>query len=487
MRQPLLKRLRRTSIALTAIIICAYICGNLTLTASAATSFQTDSKTENQNIIIVIDPGHGGENNGTTSNDVVEKEMTLKTALAMYEELCKYDGIEVYMTRTTDVEKDISLAKRAEFAEEKNADFLFSIHYNASEYHEMYGSEVWVSAFPPYNSCGYEFAYFQMQHMEEMGLFLRGIKTRIGEDGEDYYGIIRECAYRSVPAVIIEHCYVDESRDVPFCDSDEDLEAFGRADALSVAKYFGLKSEELGVDYSNLSDKADFDKLSKYAIIEETREDLTRPDVCEITLKDTDYTTGNLSLEISAADYDSMLLYYDYSLDGGETFSIRLPWPNTNVFDLTYTDTFTTTIQVPSGIKPKVVVRAYNMYDIYRTSNTIKINETFNYHENASGNTNTQNAIAAGGNAQTPNGNQGGIASQNTTAELSNGELTANNGTTDDTKPGTTTFRPDIVEEETDEEVSIFTFLMIGLVLACILFVTVIVSQIVSRRNRRRR
>ena len=167
MRQPLLKRLR-TSIALIAIIIGAYICGNLTLTASAATSFQTDSKIENQNIVIVIDPGHGGENNGTTSNDVVEKEMTLKTALAMYEELCKYDGIEVYMTRTTDVEKDISLAKRAEFAEEKNADFLFSIHYNASEYHEMYGSEVWVSAFPPYNSCGYEFAYFQMQHMEEM-------------------------------------------------------------------------------------------------------------------------------------------------------------------------------------------------------------------------------------------------------------------------------------------------------------------------------
>lgn len=480
MKPTFINKVQRSIILLFAIIICCHTTLNVSATASS------QSNAENQNIIIVIDPGHGGENNGTTSNGVIEKEMTLKTALAMYEELCKYDGIEVYMTRTTDIEKDISLAKRAEFAAEKQADFLFSIHYNASETHEMYGSEVWVSSFPPYNSCGYEFGFFQMQHMEEMGLFLRGIKTRVGEDGDDYYGIIRECAHLSVPAVIIEHCYVDESRDVAFCDSDEDLAAFGRADALSVAKYFGLKSEELGVDYSNLSDKEDFDKLSKYAIIEETREDLTKPDVCEITLKDVDYNTGNLSLEISAADYDSMLLYYDYSLDGGETFSIRLPWPNTNVFDLTYTDTFTTTIQVPSGEKPKIVVRAYNMYDIYRTSNTIKVSETFEYKENTSGNNESENAVAVDGNAQTSTDGQGQNSVTTDSSEPQSQNLTAND-TTKENIPGTTTFRPDVEEETADEDVSIFTFLTIGLILASILFVVVLVSQIISRRNRRRR
>ena len=62
------------------------------------------------------------------------------TALAMYEELTKYDNVDVYLTHTDDV--SMSLADRAQFAAERNADFLFSIHYNASVDHDLFGSEV---------------------------------------------------------------------------------------------------------------------------------------------------------------------------------------------------------------------------------------------------------------------------------------------------------------------------------------------------------
>ena len=65
-------------------------------------------------LVIVIDPGHGGENLGTIDGETEEKTMTLVTALAMYEELLKYEDIQVFMTRTTDV--DLSLKERAEFA-----------------------------------------------------------------------------------------------------------------------------------------------------------------------------------------------------------------------------------------------------------------------------------------------------------------------------------------------------------------------------------
>ncbi len=92
-------------------------------------------------VIIVIDPGHGGKNQGTIENNHEEKQMTLTTALAMYEELSLYDNVEIYMTRTEDV--DLSLKERAEFALSVDADFLFSIHYNASLNHELFGSEVW--------------------------------------------------------------------------------------------------------------------------------------------------------------------------------------------------------------------------------------------------------------------------------------------------------------------------------------------------------
>ncbi|MFR7399238.1 MAG: N-acetylmuramoyl-L-alanine amidase family protein [Waltera sp.] len=143
-----------------------------------------------ERVVIVIDPGHGGDNEGTLEGPAQEKKMTMVTALAMYEELTKYDNVDVYLTHTDDV--TMSLADRAQFAADRNADFLFSIHYNASMDHDLFGSEVWISSVQPYNAYGYQFGWEQMQQMQDMGLFLRGVKTKLKDNGDDYYGIIRE-------------------------------------------------------------------------------------------------------------------------------------------------------------------------------------------------------------------------------------------------------------------------------------------------------
>ena len=89
-----------------------------------------------ERVVIVIDPGHGGDNEGTLEGPAQEKKMTMVTALAMYEELTKYDNVDVYLTHTDDV--TMSLADRAQFAADRNADFLFSIHYNASMNNMIY-------------------------------------------------------------------------------------------------------------------------------------------------------------------------------------------------------------------------------------------------------------------------------------------------------------------------------------------------------------
>ena len=74
-----------------------------------------------ERVVIVIDPGHGGDNEGTLEGPAQEKKMTMVTALAMYEELTKYDNVDVYLTHTDDV--TMSLADRAQFAADRNADF----------------------------------------------------------------------------------------------------------------------------------------------------------------------------------------------------------------------------------------------------------------------------------------------------------------------------------------------------------------------------
>lgn len=316
-----------------------------------------------EKLVVVIDPGHGGENLGTTANGHEEKSMTLVTALAMYEELLLYDGIEVYLTRTED--KDMTLKERAQFAESVEADFLFSIHYNASELHDAYGSEVWVPMHAPYSAYGYQFGYEALTNFRELGLLVRGIKTRPGEKGLDYYGILRESVALGVPAVIIEHCHVDEAHDTDFCDREEKLQLFGRRDAAAVARYFGLKSAALNVDYTDreaaeIGDEARLDALLNAR---------TAPELCQISYVDADYEAGLLTLSVSGADNDSGLLYYSYSIDGGETFSGRESWPGGDGLTGAYQKEFKLILNIPPGLRPVVVVRAYNGFDISTESN----------------------------------------------------------------------------------------------------------------------
>lgn len=404
-------------------------------------------------LVIVIDPGHGGDNEGTTSGAHKEKIMTLATAQAMYEELRQFDNVEVYLTRTDD--KELSLKERAEFAAAVEADFLFSLHYNASEYHTMFGSEVWVSCQPPYNAYGYQFGQMQMLEMQEMGLFLRGVKTRINDEGTDYYGVIRHATSFEVPAVIIEHCYVDESRDIPFCDTEEKWLAFGKADAKAVAKYFGLSSKALGVDYS--AERNHLPEVNENVRVKDTILDDTPPDVCMIELETADYDNGEIDILVSATDYDSPLIYYDYSIDGGTSYTELIPWPDLDMMQRTYSDTFHLSVKIESGVQPEIILRAYNFADLYTESNSIPFLQTFYYDENAK-------------------------------EESASVENTYEPATPERHSAGTITFTPAMSDAEVqEEEVSILTFLQICLVFVVVLLSVVLISQIISYQKRKKR
>lgn len=91
--------------------------------------------------IIVIDPGHGDNDPGTTSiNGDFEKDINLEIAKRLNRDLRKM-GYRTLMTR----EKDIFIepAARAEFANDKDALLFISIHCNAIENNEgVHGLQV---------------------------------------------------------------------------------------------------------------------------------------------------------------------------------------------------------------------------------------------------------------------------------------------------------------------------------------------------------
>lgn len=105
--------------------------------------------------VVVIDPGHGGTmeiggssaNNATSPSGVLEKNITLRTAFLVREELqaaAKKAGhiIKVVLTRETD--KNLGLADRAAIAKANKANVFLSIHCNASVAHTARGVETLV-------------------------------------------------------------------------------------------------------------------------------------------------------------------------------------------------------------------------------------------------------------------------------------------------------------------------------------------------------
>jgi len=88
---------------------------------------------------VVIDPGHGGSDNGAYYGGIAEKTINLAIAKKVKTILEKYD-INVYMTRTSDV--TTNLASRTNLANSINADLFISIHSNAIAKSNIYGTEI---------------------------------------------------------------------------------------------------------------------------------------------------------------------------------------------------------------------------------------------------------------------------------------------------------------------------------------------------------
>jgi N-acetylmuramoyl-L-alanine amidase len=79
--------------------------------------------------VVVIDPGHGGNDEGTAWYHVKEKDTTLAVAWRL-EKLLKKNGIKCVLTRSTDTY--LSLDERVKIANRYPHSLLVSIHFNGS-------------------------------------------------------------------------------------------------------------------------------------------------------------------------------------------------------------------------------------------------------------------------------------------------------------------------------------------------------------------
>jgi N-acetylmuramoyl-L-alanine amidase len=109
--------------------------------------------------VIVIDPGHGGMrdegdsgwNHATSIGGTLEKDLTLDWGTALRDRLDELavdllandeKRVQVVMTRTTDINRDLSV--RANFARDYGADIFMSLHFNGWDTAGVRGPETWI-------------------------------------------------------------------------------------------------------------------------------------------------------------------------------------------------------------------------------------------------------------------------------------------------------------------------------------------------------
>ena len=217
-----------------------------------------------EDVVIVLDPGHGGIDSGIAKeyDGVSVWESTLNLKIAQY---CRdyllehYENVQVYLTR--EVDKKVTLDERVEFAALYEADYMLSIHINAVD-----GRARGALAIVPRGKYHPEQAVASKRtaeailgHLEELGMTNRGTTVQLGTDRYpdgtyvDTFAVIRGCVRNNIPCIILEHGFLDNEKDYrEFLSTEEQLAALGKADALGLAETLGLRenrrlsSAELG-------------------------------------------------------------------------------------------------------------------------------------------------------------------------------------------------------------------------------------------------
>lgn len=227
----------------------------------------------NRDIVIVLDPGHGGKMSGAINEEkgLIERDLTLKIARYLRDYLEQYDNIKIIMTHDglpSDVEME--LPDRGMVARNNSADMLISLHLNSSNDSSINGAEVFVTnnkLLPKYHEESAKFGNIVLKNLSALGIKNNGVKTRLCNDTgpkweysdgsrADYYAVIRYpmkgdgedrgadlAKGEGIPGILIEHCYII-GEDAKYLDSEEDLQKLAKADADALVEYYGLEKKD---------------------------------------------------------------------------------------------------------------------------------------------------------------------------------------------------------------------------------------------------
>ena len=225
-----------------------------------------------KDIIIVLDPGHGGTESGATRswNGKTDREEVINQKIAKFckAELETYAGVKVYMTRTSVTQKNQDRETRLNIAKARHADALVSLHINstgANKQTSSSGAYCCVPSTRKYPSsksatakAARDMASTILKELnsqvgirnngywidDELGIIVFGQKSNYTAAQAKSWGMSKSTINTKIPSFIVEHCFVNNPNDCKrYINTDAQIKKLGIADATGIAKYYGLSKK----------------------------------------------------------------------------------------------------------------------------------------------------------------------------------------------------------------------------------------------------
>ena len=175
-------------------------------------------------MLIIIDPGHGGEDPGALGSHSKEKDINLSISLLLRDKL-RRSGINIVMTRESDVFVDLD--DRCTIANKNKADYFISIHCNSAENNDATGLETYCISS---GGKAYELAkVIQKEMIAYLSVRDRGVKFA------NFY-VLRET---DMPAVLIENLFISNPNEEVLLNDAKWQEGMADRLAQTIAVYTG--------------------------------------------------------------------------------------------------------------------------------------------------------------------------------------------------------------------------------------------------------
>jgi N-acetylmuramoyl-L-alanine amidase len=174
--------------------------------------------------LVVLDPGHGGEDPGAGGHSLMEARLTLKIARRTRKALLEGFDVRVEMTRNGN--RAVELEERAAFANDRDADYFVSIHINSgggTGYEDFVHTSAGARSQTARRRAAVHTAVAAF--MGTKGMPDRGSKTA-------NFAVLRRTR---MPAILTENLFIDTPADAALLANDRFLTGLGKAHAKGIA------------------------------------------------------------------------------------------------------------------------------------------------------------------------------------------------------------------------------------------------------------